>query len=455
MKSFCVRESGRYSQHVSTASSGEALQSLGAALRGALARVRGSDDLYEVTCGVLRHHLGPDVMLSLYEEDAGRVWLRAQRGYAETIHSLPARRRTDLACPARRSRDRDPRRRGLRPPLHRARRDGRGDRRRTVRDRPRARRARAGIVADARAGHRRGSRRCDARRRAGGRGDAGDAMLERPTGARWLSRSFLRLASTRDRDALFELTARLVGEVLDVDCVQAAEGSDELVVVATCHAGRERVLPLPDAADQRARACLAARAVPPARGRPGRRALARRLARGPLRDDRHADARGRRAARLHRRELGRARRDRRRRLRAGRAAGRAGIDRALDAPHARALRARGRHRRAHRPLEPPALLRDVARADRGGARGRVRARARRSRRLQGAERPPRARRGRRCAALGRGGAAARHATRRLRLPRRRRGVRAAAARRPAARTPAPSAGACSARSRRSTSAAGG
>ncbi|MDX6566146.1 MAG: hypothetical protein QOE10_1808, partial [Gaiellales bacterium] len=72
--------------------------------------------------------------------------------------------------------------------------------------------------------------------------------LERPTGARWLSRSFLRLASTRDRDALFELTARLVGEVLDVDCVQASEGSDELVVVATCHAGRDRVLPLPEPA---------------------------------------------------------------------------------------------------------------------------------------------------------------------------------------------------------------
>ncbi len=47
------------------------------------------DDLYEVTCGVLRHHLGTEIMLSLYEEDAGRVWLRAQRGYAETIHSYP------------------------------------------------------------------------------------------------------------------------------------------------------------------------------------------------------------------------------------------------------------------------------------------------------------------------------------------------------------------------------
>ena len=86
----------RYSQSVSTASSGEALQSLGAALRGALARVRSTDDLYDVTCGVLRHHLGPEILLSVYEEDAGRVWLRAQRGYAETTNSLPARRRADL-----------------------------------------------------------------------------------------------------------------------------------------------------------------------------------------------------------------------------------------------------------------------------------------------------------------------------------------------------------------------
>ena len=45
---------------------------------------RSTDDLYDVTCGVLRHHLGPEILLSLYEEDAGRVWLRAQRGYAET-----------------------------------------------------------------------------------------------------------------------------------------------------------------------------------------------------------------------------------------------------------------------------------------------------------------------------------------------------------------------------------
>ena len=70
---------------MSTASSGEALQSLGTALRSALARVRSTDDLYDVTCGALRH----EILLSVYEEDAGRVWLRAQRGYAETTNSYP------------------------------------------------------------------------------------------------------------------------------------------------------------------------------------------------------------------------------------------------------------------------------------------------------------------------------------------------------------------------------
>jgi diguanylate cyclase (GGDEF)-like protein len=232
---------------VSTASSGEALQSLGAALRGALARVRGTDDLYEVACGVLRHHLGPEVMLSLYEEDAGRVWLRAQRGYAETIHSHPLgdgliahTLRDDRPLAILAGAASDPRCIALGVT------------------------AEAIIVAPFTTSRVRGAlvleslqplertivdAAIDAMRAIE---NAVAAMpsseLERPTGARWLSRSFLRLASTRDRDALFELTARLVGEVLDVDCVQAAEGSDELLVVATCHAGRERVLPLPPAA---------------------------------------------------------------------------------------------------------------------------------------------------------------------------------------------------------------
>ena len=232
---------------MSTASSGEALQSLGTALRSALARVRGLDDLYDVTCGVLRHHLGPEVMLSLYDEDAGRIWLRAQRGYAETIHSFPlgdgliahalrddrpfailAAAASDPRCialgvtaeativaPFSTARVRGALVLESLQPLEQAIVDGAVDAMRAVET------SIAAMPA---------------------------AALERPTGSRWLSRSFLRLASTRDRDALFELTARLVGEVLDVDCVQAAEGGDELAVVATCHAGRDRVLPLPDPA---------------------------------------------------------------------------------------------------------------------------------------------------------------------------------------------------------------
>ncbi len=243
----CVGELERYSQSVSTASSGEALQSLGAALRGALARVRSTDDLYDVTCGVLRHHLGPEILLSLYEEDAGRVWLRAQRGYAETTNSYPLgdglishALRDERSIGIVTGAASDPRSGSLgvgvetlvvspfasgrirgaivlasREPLDPSIRDAADDVARVVEQ------ALAALPS---------------------------SELERPTGSRWLSRSFLRLASTRDRHALFELTARLVGEVLDVDCVQAAEGNDELVVVATCHAGRERLYPLSDAA---------------------------------------------------------------------------------------------------------------------------------------------------------------------------------------------------------------
>jgi diguanylate cyclase (GGDEF)-like protein len=232
---------------VSTASSGEALQSLGAALRGALARVRHLDDLYEVTCGVLRHHLGAEILLSLYEEDAGRVWLRAQRGYAETIHSYPLadgliahalRDDRSIAVPAGAASD--PRCIAL------------GVTAEAIIVSPfSTARARGALVLESLQPVEQAIVVAaeDAMRAVE---QAISAMpvseLERPTGSRWLSRSFLRLASTRDRDALFELTARLVGEVLDVDCVQAAEGSDELLVVATCHAGRDRVLPLPDAA---------------------------------------------------------------------------------------------------------------------------------------------------------------------------------------------------------------
>jgi diguanylate cyclase (GGDEF)-like protein len=223
---------------VSTQSSGEALESLGAALRGALARVRASDDLYDVTCGVLRHHLGSEILLSLYEEDAGRVWLRAQRGYAETTNSYPLgdglishalREERSIAILSGASAD--PR---CEPLLETV--DG------VVVSPFFAARRRGAIVLESR-------EPLDATIAEA----ADDAMriveqalsalsaseLERSTGSRWLSRSFLRLAGTRDRDALLELTARLVGEVLDVDCVQAAEGADELVVVATWHAGRK------------------------------------------------------------------------------------------------------------------------------------------------------------------------------------------------------------------------
>ena len=232
---------------MSTASSGEALQSLGTALRSALARVRSTDDLYDVTCGVLRHHLGPEILLSVYEEDAGRVWLRAQRGYAETTNSYPLG--DGLISEALR----DERSIGIVTGAASNLRSG-----------PLGVGVETLVVSPFASGRIRGAIVLASRETLDPtiREAADDVArvveqalaalpaseLERPTGSRWLSRSFLRLASTRDRHALFELTARLVGEVLDVDCVQAAEGNDELVVVATCHAGRERLYPLSDAA---------------------------------------------------------------------------------------------------------------------------------------------------------------------------------------------------------------
>jgi diguanylate cyclase (GGDEF)-like protein len=186
-------------------------------------------------------------MLSLYEEDASRVWLRAQRGYAETIHSYPLgdgliahALRDERAIAILAGAASDPRCIALGVTAEA-----------TIVAPFTTARVRGALVLESLQPLERSivDAAIDAMRAIEHAIAAMPASeLERPTGARWLSRSFLRLASTRDRDALFELTARLVGEVLDVDCVQAAEGSDELLVVATCHAGRERVMPLPAAA---------------------------------------------------------------------------------------------------------------------------------------------------------------------------------------------------------------
>jgi diguanylate cyclase (GGDEF)-like protein len=197
------------------------LQSLGDALRGAVARVRASDDLYDLACGVLRHHLGPDVRLSLYEEEGGRARLRAQRGYARTVDSLSIETGTiSHALRAALGRDGDS---VVVVPFAAARQRG------------------ALVLASREA-------LPDATREAAAEAvrivEQALAVLpagerEPSTGSRWLSRAFLRLANTRERDALYELTARLVGEVLDVDCVQAVEGASDHAVVATWNAGQD------------------------------------------------------------------------------------------------------------------------------------------------------------------------------------------------------------------------
>ena len=211
-----------------TASSGEALQGLGDALRGALARVRGLDDLYDLSCGVLRHHLGPEVRLSLFEEREGRIWLCAQRGYAATTNSYEIEGTVEQTLVRALGIDAEP-----------------------------------VFVAPFGTSRRRGAIALAAREPLPEpvRGAAVDAMrivelvlealpaneLGGVSGARWLNRAFLRLANTRDREALCELTARLVGELLELDCVQVAEGVDELHVVATWHAGEGRSSALSEA----------------------------------------------------------------------------------------------------------------------------------------------------------------------------------------------------------------
>ena len=224
---------------------------------------------------------------------------------------LPARRRPDRAGPARRPIDRDPRRRRSRPALHRARRDRGGDRRVTVQHGADPRRARPGIVTAARACDRRCGRPRHARRRAGDRRDAagrarapdGSALAEPlvpAPGKHARSRRALRAdGAPRGRGARRRLRAGRGGKRRARRRRHVPRGARSRVAAA-------RVC------DQRAGAGRGPRAVPAARGRAGRRAGARRLDAGPPRDDRHADARRRGDARLHRGQLGRPGRDRRR-----------------------------------------------------------------------------------------------------------------------------------------------
>ncbi|MDX6570830.1 MAG: hypothetical protein QOH15_3408, partial [Gaiellales bacterium] len=135
-------------------------------------------------------------MLSLYEEDASRVWLRAQRGYAETIHSYPLgdgliahALRDERAIAILAGAASDPRCIALGVTAEA-----------TIVAPFTTARVRGALVLESLQPLERSivDSAIDAMRAIEHAIAAMPASeLERPTGARWLSRSFLRLASTR------------------------------------------------------------------------------------------------------------------------------------------------------------------------------------------------------------------------------------------------------------------
>ena len=66
----------------------EARASIAEAVRAALARYATADELYQIVCAVLYHHV-PGGRMSLYVHDGDRLWLRGARGYPMSIQSLP------------------------------------------------------------------------------------------------------------------------------------------------------------------------------------------------------------------------------------------------------------------------------------------------------------------------------------------------------------------------------
>jgi diguanylate cyclase (GGDEF)-like protein len=205
---------------------------LNAALASALRRHRTADELYDATCAVLYRHLGPDALASVYVLDEGRIWLRAQRGYAHVIHSLPLgsglmTEALETATTRFVGRDvqADPR---FVPPT-------------------------AGLESEVAVPF-------EAAGIAGvvnleSHGPMDEALvpvlervaaeLERSldrlpeserkpgAGARWLTRAFLRAGALREPAALLELAARTIGEILELECVQVAQIEDDTLVVAT------------------------------------------------------------------------------------------------------------------------------------------------------------------------------------------------------------------------------
>ena len=240
-------------------SAGDGDLELGEALAQAFARAVTLDELFDITCAVLRHRLGDEALISIYTEAEGRRWLRAQRGHERTVGSLDG----GAGVVARALEQSEivviPRGASSHPRFF------------TLVDgiegivaAPFQRDSIVGVLAIESRGE-----------IPAGWADAADTAtvaivgaLERVSGEqraltardRLLWPAFARLATMRDAGSVLELTSRTVGGALDLDCVQIAEHtpdglalahawardgegaafSDELASLIAEHAGGER-----------------------------------------------------------------------------------------------------------------------------------------------------------------------------------------------------------------------
>jgi diguanylate cyclase (GGDEF)-like protein/putative nucleotidyltransferase with HDIG domain len=204
---------------------------LNAALASALRRHRTADELYDATCAVLHSHLGPDALASVYVLEDGRIWLRAQRGYAHVIHSLPLG--SGLMTHALETRT----------TVHVG---------RDVANDPRFIPPSEGLAAEIAVPFEAESIAGVVNLESHGpladalvpvvedvAAELGQALARLPeserdpeAGTRWLTRAFLRAGALREPAALLELAARTIGEILELECVQVAQLEDDGLAVA-------------------------------------------------------------------------------------------------------------------------------------------------------------------------------------------------------------------------------
>jgi len=191
------------------------------AVRAALARYATADELYQIACAVLYHHV-PGGRMSLYVLDGDRLWLRGARGYPTTIQAVPLGRGYSSQALLESRTVHVPH--GLdRHPLHIPAMSG----------------LESAIAVPFGAAETRGVLIMESTERTGADvvevvEDAANALSEAlarlpdaertraPLTAR-LARMFVLIGAMREAPALLELTARCIGEALDLDCVQVLE----------------------------------------------------------------------------------------------------------------------------------------------------------------------------------------------------------------------------------------